>query len=178
LEALAIMRKAGCSNGVIEHCINVTDVAMRLAKALREKGCNLDLALVEAGALLHDLGRAKTHCVEHGAVGGMMARELGLPEALARIIERHVGAGIPPEEAEELGLPEGDYMPETLEEKVVCYADKLIEGDREVDFEETVRQFEEELGEEHPSVKRMRALHEEMLGLLGSGPCPGSQRTN
>jgi len=166
-EALRLLREAGCSEGVVRHCQSVTRVALRLAEALKRRGHNLDLELIEIGALLHDVGRAKTHGVEHGAVGGQIARRRGLPEPLARIIERHVGAGITPDEAKRIGLPEGDYIPRTLEEKVVAYADKLIEGEREVEFEETLRKFMEELGGDHPAIERMRLFHKEMMGLLG-----------
>jgi uncharacterized protein len=166
-EALRLMREAGCSEGVIKHCQSVRRMAMRIAEALKERGHNLDLELVEIGALIHDLGRAKTHGVKHGAFGGRMAREMGLPETLARIIERHVGAGITSEEAQRIGLPAGDYIPQTLEEKVIAYADKLIEGEREVGFEETLTRFIEELGENHSAIERMRKLHREMMDLLG-----------
>ena len=166
-EALGILRGAGCSRGVVAHCERVAEVALRIAGELAGAGYDVDLGLVEVGALLHDLGRSRTHDVDHGVVGGEIARELGLPEAVARIVERHIGAGLPEEEAVELGLPPGNYVPETLEEKIVTYADKLIEGRREVGFEVTLGRFEEELGVGHPSLGRLRALHEEMAGLLG-----------
>jgi len=91
---------------------------------------------------------------------------MGLPEAVARIIDRHVGAGIPGDEAEELGLPEGEYMPETMEEKVVGYADKLVEGRREVDIQVTIDNFAEEHGEDHDGVRRLQALHEKITSLI------------
>ncbi len=166
-EAIKLMREAGCSEGVIRHCRSVTRVALRIAERLRERGYDIDLRLIEIGGLLHDLGRAKTHGVEHGAVGGQMAREMGLPEPLARIIERHVGAGISRDEAKRLGLPDRSYIPETLEEKVVAYADKLIAGEREIPFEETLNRFREELGENHPAIGRMKKLQREMMELLG-----------
>jgi uncharacterized protein len=168
-EAVCIMKRAGCGQPIIEHCIGVTRIALELAEELRRRGMEIDMRLVEAGAMLHDIGRCRTHSVEHGAIGGQMAREMGLPEQLARIIERHVGGGITQEEAERLGLVRGNYIPETLEEKVVAYADKLIEGDRRIPIEETIRKFEEELGAEHPAIERLRALHEEMLRLITSG---------
>jgi uncharacterized protein len=166
-EALGILREAGCSRGVVSHCERVAEVALRIAGELAGAGFEVDLGLVEAGALLHDLGRSRTHGVGHGVAGGEIARGLGLPEAVARIVERHIGAGLPVGEAVELGLPRGCYVPETLEEKIVTYADKLIEGGREVGFGVTLGRFEEELGVGHPSLGRLRALHEEMVGLLG-----------
>ena len=144
-------------------------LAARIGDELVGAGFNVDLALVEAGALLHDLGRSVTHGTGHGAVGGELAGGLGLPIAVVRIIERHVGAGIPADEAAELGLPDGVYVPESLEEKLVCYADKLAEGRGEVEFGVTVGRMAEKLGEDHPSIERMWALHGEIAGMLGSG---------
>lgn len=165
-EALGILRDASCSRGVVRHCVNVAGLAARIGGELVGAGFVLDLALVEAGALLHDLGRSVTHGVEHGAVGGELARGLGLPLAVVRIVERHVGAGIPAVEAAELGLPVGVYVPESLEEKLVCYADKLAKGDGEVEFEVTVGEMVERLGVDHPSIGRMWALHGEIMGML------------
>ena len=127
----------------------------------------MDVGLVEVGALLHDLGRARTHALEHGVVGGEMARELGLPVELVRVIERHIGAGIPADEAEAQGLPARDLVPVTLEERVVAYADKLTDRGVEVAFEVTLGQYMAEHGEGSSVVARMRRLHEEMSGLLG-----------
>ncbi len=165
-EAINILRRAGCSPPLIEHCMSVCKIALEIAEEIRRRGIEVEMPLVEAGALLHDIGRCRTHSVEHGAIGGEMARKMGLPEPLARIIERHVGGGITPAEAERIGLERRNYMPETLEEKIVAYADKLIEGDRRIPIEETVEKFAEELGWEHPAIDRLRALHEEMLRLI------------
>ena len=126
----------------------------------------MDIRLVEAGALLHDIGRSISHEVDHAAKGAEIARDLDLPEKLVHIIERHIGAGIPADEAQQLGLPEGHYIPETLEEKIVAYADKLIAGRKEVGIEVTVRDFSERLGEDHPSIQRLWDLDAEMKALL------------
>jgi len=166
-EALNLMAEAGCSRHVIDHCIRVSKLALCLAGSLRDSGFDVDCALVEAGALLHDLGRSKTHGVDHGVVGGRLALDLGLPTSLVKIIERHVGAGITADEAAKLGLPEKSYIPVSLEEKIVAYADDLIEGDKVVDIEVTVEKFGKELGDDHPSLGRLRALHDEIVGLIG-----------
>ena len=140
---------------------------MRIANIFKSKGYRVDLRLVESGALLHDLGRGQTHGIEHGAVGGQMARQLDMPMELAHIIERHVGAGLSQEEAQRNKLPRGSYIPETLEEKIVCYADKLIEGAHEVGIDSTIDNFAQELGSDHPAIKRLQELHKEMTAVLG-----------
>ncbi|GEM_PF-6199151 len=50
------------------------------------------------------------------------------------ITERHFAAGISREEAIRLGLPPKDYLPVSLEEKIVCHADNFTHGDREISF--------------------------------------------
>lgn len=140
---------------------------MRIANVYKSKGYKVDLRLVEAGALLHDIGRSQTHSIEHGAVGGQIARRLGMPMELAHIIERHVGAGLTQDEARRNNLPKGNYVPETLEEKIVCYADKLIEGAHEVGIDSTIDSFSQELGSDHPAIRRLQNLHKEMTAILG-----------
>ena len=142
-------------------------LALEMAGRLRARDLEVDVELVEAGALLHDIGRGRVHDASHSAVGGRMIRELGLPEELARIVDRHIGAGIPKAEARKLGLPKGVYTPETLEEKLVAYADKLVCGCRVVDISVTIDDFASKLGAGHPAIRRLRDLHEEMSGLLG-----------
>ena len=156
----------GCPGHVVDHCLNVSKIAVRMARRLKDKGHDVDVELVEIGSILHDIGRSKTHDTDHGAVGGEMVRQLGIAEPLARIVDRHIGAGIPEDEARALGLPEGVYVPETLEEKIVCYADKLIAGWREVDISVTVEDFAEKMGRGHPAIERLWSLHREMEDLL------------
>jgi uncharacterized protein len=146
----------------------VTRVAIRIANAFKAKGFRVDIKLIEAGALLHDLGRGQTHGIEHGVVGGQIARRLGMPMEITQIIERHVGAGLTQDEARRNNLPRGNYVPETLEEKIVCYADKLIEGSHEVGIESTIENFSEELGADHPAIKRLMDLHSEMVTVIGN----------
>ena len=167
-EALGFLRDSGCRNGVIEHCVDVARIAVRISGEFSERGVDVNLELVESGALLHDIGRSRSHGIRHAVVGAEIARGLGLPSDVVRIIERHIGAGIPCDEAVELGLPEGCYMPCTVEEKIVAYADKLVERGREVGFGVTLDMYVSVHGEGSPVVGRMRALHEEMVAILDS----------
>jgi len=165
-EALDILAKAGCSKKVIEHCKAVAKFSVRIARAFGGRGVNVDLRLVEVGGLLHDIGRSRTHSVDHGPVGEEIARSLGLPQSILNIIERHVGGGIPKDEARRLGWLAKDYLPETWEEKIVCYADKRIEGLSTVPIEQALRTYIKNLGEEHPAIGRIRKLHEEIVAVV------------
>jgi len=165
-ECVELLRAAGCEEAVIKHCIAVAELALEIAAANknRNKNKNIDEELIFTGALLHDMGRARSHGVEHGFLGGELAKASGLDDRLVKIIQRHVGAGITAEEAKQLGLPPISLMPETIEEKIVAYADCLIEGTRRTSVEHAMSNLKKKLGARHPAVERLKKLHEEVMG--------------
>ena len=132
---------------LIRHSGQVRDKALMI---LADSGLELDAQLVADGAMLHDIGIGRCHApgilcggtepyIAHGVIGARMLREYGAAhgidlESCARICERHTGSGIAATEvrAQALPIPERDYLPETLEEKLVCLADKFFSksGDR------------------------------------------------
>lgn len=164
-EALRALREAGCSREVIRHSLSVERISLRLARRIRANRHKIDLKLVSLGALLHDIGRARTHDIRHGVEGAKILRGLGLSK-FARFAECHLGAGIPAGEARELGLPARDFIPRTLEEKVIAYADKLVMGHRMTSYERALDWFKSELGQTHPALDRFKALHEYIQKLL------------
>ena len=163
-QAIEILRKNHCSTRVINHCQAVAALAVELSKQLETKNCKVDLELVEIGALLHDLGRSRTHTVDHAVVGAKIAESLELPQPVISIIKRHVGAGITAQEAQWLGWPKDVYVPATLEEKIVSYADKLIDGSRKVPIDLTIEQLQ--MDQKSDAAERVRKLHEEITSLL------------
>jgi uncharacterized protein len=167
-QALQLLRENQCSGKVINHCKAVTELALETASTLKEKGFKIDFELVEIGALLHDIGRSKTHSVHHGVVGAEIVKSAGLPDSVVSIVKRHVGGGITASEAEWLGWPKDVYVPVTLEEKVVSYADKLIEKGKRAPIEVTIQKFADEGMNE--AAERVRKLHDEITGLIGDDP--------
>ena len=165
-QAIQLLHECGCSSRVVIHCEAVAKLAVETAELLRNKGLDVDVALVEIGALLHDLGRSKTHNVHHAIIGVDIARSVGLPEPVISIIRKHVGGGITAAEAKELGWPtDYVYVPSSLEEKIVSYADKLIESGKRVTIERTIEQL---FGEAKPeAASRVRKLHQEIEDLIG-----------
>ncbi|KXA92577.1 hypothetical protein AKJ65_01175 [candidate division MSBL1 archaeon SCGC-AAA259E19] len=164
--ALRILSEEGCSPEVIRHSFAVSKKSAEIARKISENGHDVDLELVKVGAILHDVGRSRTHDISHGVEGSRILRERGLGE-LARFAERHLGAGITVEEAEKLSIPTKDYLPESLEEKVVAYADNLLRGEEVISFQEALEELQEELGPDHPSLDRFRKIHRKLRELGG-----------
>lgn len=92
--------------------------------------------------------------------------EEGVDQVVVEIVRRHVGAGISPEEAEKLGFPQGDYIPRTLEQRVVCFADKMVGGDGVRPFEEEVKRYERK----GHDVQRLKKLKADVAADLGRDP--------
>lgn len=159
-QCLRLLKEAGCSEEVINHCKAVRKVAVRIAKK-----AHANIELVEAAALLHDIGRSKTQGIMHGVEGAKIAQKLGLSSRIVNIIERHLGAGIPMEEAVALGLPAKEYMPKTLEEKIVAHADNLIDNDRKHPIEEEIKKALKKGHAKH--AERLMSLHRELSNLCG-----------
>ena len=97
----------------------------------------LDRQFIEEAAMLHDIGICQTdapgiHChgthpyICHGILGAAIMRAEG-SERHARVCERHTGAGLSLAdiESQQLPLPHRSLLPETLEEQLICYADKF-----------------------------------------------------
>ena len=106
--------------------------------------------------MLHDIGifkcdAAGIQCfgtepyICHGRIGAELLRSEGFPRH-ARVCERHTGAGITKAQiiAQNLPLPQQDFLPETMEEKVICYADKFF-SKTHIDREKTIEQAEKSL---------------------------------
>jgi uncharacterized protein len=121
-----MLYKFGCGPDVIFHCIQVSRKATELAEKIKARGNDVNIELVKIGGLLHDIGRSKTNDPAHAVFGVEILRQQQLPDELVRIAQRHVGGGLTDDEAVRLGFPAGKYTPEGLEEKIVCYADKLF----------------------------------------------------
>ncbi|MDO8872129.1 MAG: HDIG domain-containing protein [Methanoregula sp.] len=124
----------GCSTKVIAHCRAVKDCACEYARA----NPSADFSLVQAGAMLHDIGRGITHSIAHAQQGACLLRAKGFSENIARIVECHTGAGLTADECSLLGLIPRDCIPMTTEEKIVCHADNLLAGARRMSIEQSI----------------------------------------
>ena len=132
------------------HARKVADLSLEMAE--RHPELSLDLAFIEEAALLHDIGIFMTdapriHChgsspyICHGWLGAELLRKEGMPKH-ARVCERHTGVGLSKELIMASGwpLPHVDLVPQSLEEQLICFADKFYSKTRHLEEVRTFRQ--------------------------------------
>lgn len=120
---------------VTRHGEDVANLALEIAE--RHPHLGADKAFLWEAAMLHDIGICRTDApridcngaepyIYHGYLGAKLLRSHGL-ERHALVAERHTGAGLTREDLESQGiaLPEGVYVPVSIEERIICYADKF-----------------------------------------------------
>ncbi len=146
---------------LLTHSKSVAGLAVKVVDGHPE--LHADRNFVFAAAMLHDIGIVKCdaagiHCygtepyICHGTLGAGMiydiADKAGLSSdealRLARVCARHTGTGLTAEVIRRQGLPlpEEDLIPETVEEKIVCYADKFFSKthlDRQKTYEQVMK---------------------------------------
>ncbi len=144
---------------VLAHSKLVQKVALKIAKKIK----GVDIAFIKTAALLHDIGRFRCppgpKTIFHGIEGAKILRKEGLQKH-AKLAERHLGAGINKKDIEEqrLPLPKKDYMPRTIEEKIITHADNLVFGTRVGTLKEVEARFRKEVSEK--IARRARKLYE------------------
>lgn len=127
-------------NILVKHSEAVRDKALELAHRHPELG--LDLEFIAEAAMLHDIGILETDApgikcfgthkyIEHGYLGAEMMRREGYPRH-ALVCERHTGTGLKLVDiiTRDLPVPHRELCPVTLEEQLICYADKFFSKTR------------------------------------------------
>lgn len=153
---------------VISHLVLTTQSAIDISRTLKTKGFLLNCDLVIAGSMLHDLGRCRSHNIDHGIIGGQILREMNFPLELISIVENHILAGITAQEALELDLPFKDYIPSTIEEKIVAYADNISKQKPYLTTNQIIQRYYRgwNIPETHPIIVRVKNLHSYIESLL------------
>lgn len=120
-------------NILINHSKDVKDKALSIVDKHPDLGA--DRKFLEEAAMLHDIGIFLTNAPEiecygiapylcHGYLGREILDNFGYPRH-ALVCERHTGVGLTMEDIikQRLPLPPRDMVPETIEEKIICFAD-------------------------------------------------------
>jgi uncharacterized protein (TIGR00295 family) len=154
---------------VLAHSRAVQKLALKMAKGIPD----IDINLIKTGSLLHDIGRFSCPprtalSIKHGIKGAEILRK-ERQKTLAKIAERHIGAGISKEDIREqkLPLPKKDFMPRTKEEKIIACADNLVFGKSVKTIKQVVERFS---GEISPKIgKRAKCLYDEITAMKIKG---------
>ncbi len=111
--------------------------------------------------------------MEHGKVGAELGKQIGLPGPITDLMEKHIRGGLTAPEAKELGLPVKDYTLARIEERIVIYADRLVdiihdgivavksEQDAEDRFEEILKTYPK-YGKNDITLTRYLGYHREL----------------
>lgn len=158
---------------LLVHSRLVADKALAIARAHPELGA--DLQFLEEGAMIHDIGifltdAAPIHCfgthpyICHGYLGADLMRSEGFPRH-ALVCERHTGTGLGLKEIleQDLPVPHRDMVPVSIEEILVCFADKFFSKTRPTE-EKSIQKVELSLQRFGPGcVNQFRAWCERFL---------------
>lgn len=160
-DAIELLNLLNAPEGLVRHAQAVRDLAVKIGERID----GADVGLIALGGVLHDIGRLRTHSIWHAYVGSVMVSVLGYDGKVGEMVKRHIGAGITRDEAERVGLPPVDYMPRSLEERIVAHSDNLIRGERKVPLSYSLQRLKN--ASMDPAMERVRALHEELSHLAG-----------
>lgn len=118
------------------HSLSVSQKALRIIDAHPE--LHVNRTFVKEAALLHDIGIFLTDApaidchgehpyITHGYLGAELLEKEGFPRH-ALVCERHTGAGLSLQDIidQQLPVPHREMLPVTLEEQLVCFADKFF----------------------------------------------------
>jgi uncharacterized protein len=179
-EAERFLSSLNCPAEVVAHSRLIAAKAKHIGQNAARVGVPVDLPLVTVGALLHDCGQVllkqeggeplqliecclihSRRMVEHSDLGDAELRAI-----LGPLVESHVGPGLAAEdvrainEAQGTSIPVRDYLPQTLEAKILCYAGMLFDGVREMSYRERLEDQLKTFGAGSGVVRRSRALHD------------------
>ncbi len=151
-ECLRLMTRCGMLRNIMQHSLVVAKVALFLSEELNKKGQQIDLGLVEAASLLHDI--TKTECLitkkDHAETGFQFLAAMGY-ERVGEVVAHHVR------------LPPGGDLLWVTETEVVNYADKRVRHDQIVSLEERFIDLKVRYGTEQKAIEYLEEMRNRTL---------------
>jgi putative nucleotidyltransferase with HDIG domain len=146
-ECLKMMGQHGVLANIVGHCLEVAKVALFLSVELNKRGQRIDLRLVEAASLLHDLTKTEGLRTkeDHAKTGFQLLKGMGY-ERVGEVVSQHIH------------LLEKSDPSQVSEEEVVNYADKRVQHDRIVSLRERFADLKERYGKSQSSFERLDDL--------------------
>ena len=153
-ECLSLMRRYGMLENIVSHSLEVAKVALFISVELNKKGRTVDLGLVEAASLLHDLTKAE--CLktkdDHAQTASQQLKRMGY-ERVGEVVAQHIWLA-----------KEGDPS-WVSEEEIVNYADKRVMHDRIVPLEERFSDLKARYGLNQKAMDYLERLRKEIYGI-------------
>jgi uncharacterized protein len=171
-----LLKEQGMAEADLAHSIQVAEKSLEIARRVTT---DVDMELVGRGALFHDLGKTVTHEIRHGLIGAEKGAELGLPSEVNWVMEKHIRGGLTEAEAMAFGLPVKDYTLNRLEERIIIYADRLVdiihdgivtikdEAEAEKRFKDILKK-NIQYGKNDITTQRYFGYHDEIQGLMAT----------
>jgi uncharacterized protein len=146
-ECLSLMNQSEMLGNIFDHSLQVSRVALYLAIELNKRGQNIDLHLVEAASLLHDV--TKTECLktkeDHAQTASQVLKGMGYIRVGEIVAEHvHLARQIDPSRV--------------TEEEIVNYADKRVCHHRIVSLEERFCDLMDRYAKNERAVEQMEQL--------------------
>lgn len=170
-----ILQKYYCTNYQLYHTLLIHSMKVRdkALECISRRGLEVDKDFVAEAAMLHDIGIFRCNAPDiycegdlpyicHGVEGRKILETEGLPRH-ALVCERHTGSGLTVGDIERqhLPLPKRDMLPITLEEKLVCYADKFFSKSGDIEKEKPLDRVLESMRRHGAdTLNRFLKLHE------------------
>ncbi len=149
-QCIEIMRRHNMRKNIVRHSIRVRDVAVFIATKLLGAGHELDLNLVEAAALLHDITKTRGLSTgeRHADTGQRLLEEMGC-HRVAKVVGNHVRLH---------GRRNSKWI---TEDEVVNYADKRVMHDRIVSLDKRYADLKARYGTNPESLAFLRQMEDE-----------------
>jgi len=153
-ECLQLMKQHHMWDHIIQHSLKVAQVALFLAKALNRIGERLDLDLIEASSLLHDITKKRSieNKEDHVTTGAALLKDLGY-DRVSKIVKCHVR------------LPRRRSLKRITEAEIVNYADKRVLHDRIVTLKERFADVKLRYAKNKHMLRRINTTEEESIKL-------------
>ncbi len=161
-ECFALLAEADLHPSIVRHSIGVRDVALQIADKLEAVGHPVDKSLVAASALLHDIMKINAE-FDHAIEAGDLLRQKGFHE-VASVVEKHALNN----------LSDPSFVPKTVEEKLIMYADLRFSSGRVVSLDERFDYIKRKYAPKNPNtfksyMKFAKNLEKEFKDILESG---------
>ncbi len=128
---------------VMRHSLAVRRFALKLGERLKAEGKKVDLKLLEASCLLHDIGKAIENGGSHEKIAHKILQKHGCDEVANAVLKHPLYC-----------ILDSKNKPNSLEEKILFYADKRVMGHKVVPLKRRLDDFKKRYPQYKDTIKK------------------------